>query len=174
MAIGRPARLEDRNRRKVVERHIVVEVLDVFDVVGTKLGIRHDSGLVLERIADVAVGVEHAAWVLYVLIPAIAVVPERHAGVEQGVANAANRGWRNCERRLVAIDYDAIGIETGVVVVQEIVSTRLAIGFDRRRERLKVSDDGGNPRMVRVCALTVAAATGAVGTTIAVRDVPVI
>ena len=28
--------------------------------------------------------------------------------------------------------------------------------------------------MVRVCALTVAAATGAVGTTIAVRDVPVI
>ena len=94
--------------------------------------IGHDSGFVLKRIADIAVGVEHAARVSDVLVPSVAVILERDAFIQQCVANAAHRCWRDSERRGCETDRVSVGVVAGIVVVEQVIVTSLAIGIDRR------------------------------------------
>ena len=58
MAIRGPARFDDGNRRQISGLDVFVDILSVLNMLGAERGVGHDVRCVLERIADVAVGVE--------------------------------------------------------------------------------------------------------------------
>ena len=154
-------------------------------------GIGHDRGVVLERIADVAVliGVRADGAVVeligigHVVVPLIAVVLPGNVVREHVVADAGHGGRRNGEDGVVGagvgIGVVAVAEVAGVVVVQQVV----VAGFAARRRwaaraRRGSSRSAATPGWVVIGAVGVgAAAVGgrAVGAAaVAIFRVPVV
>ena len=150
MAVDQSARLDERDRRQRAVLRCRVYRLAVSWICAVRIsGVRHDRGVVLERIADVAVlvGVRADGPVVElvgvgdVVVPLIAVVLPGDVVREQVVADAGGRGGRNGEHRVVRVRVGvgvvAVAEVAGVVVVEQVVVARFAVRVDRTRQRCR-------------------------------------
>src|ERR1700685_2397421 len=174
MAIGRPAGLDDGNGRQVPGCYILVKVLGVLEVRRALGGVGHDFGFVVEGVADVAVGVERAAGIGDVCIPAVAVVFPGNVFRRQCVANALDGGSGERKRIRGRKRRRTVAVEAGVVVVEDVVVSGFTVGFNRACQRSQIIHDGSNAGLAEVGAVHVAAAASATRSSVAVVVIPVV
>src|ERR1700688_4416775 len=111
MSVNPAAGLHVRNCGKVAALEVFVEVLGVLQVRGADGGVGHNFGLVLERVADVAVlialgadgAVIELVFIAQVGVPLVAVILPGDAGFHQHVGDAVLFSGRNGERSVVDV-----------------------------------------------------------------------
>src|SRR5579863_1469328 len=131
--------------------------------------VRHDGGVVLERVADVAILVGSRAVapvvelvrVVHVVVPLVAVVFPGGIGVVKVIADAGRGRGRYGERRvrrtLIGERVVAVAEPAGVVVVQQVVMAGFTTRVDAQFPQ--VVHDGPDAVLARVRAVAVGAAT---------------
>src|ERR1700722_1874322 len=141
MSVNPAAGLNVRNCRKVAALEVFVEVFGVLQVCGADGGVGHDIGFVLKWIADVAVlialgadgAVVDLVFIAEVGVPLIAVILPRNTGGHQHVGDGVLLGGRNGERRVgdvvIGVGVGAVAEVAGIVVVEQIVVARIALGI---------------------------------------------
>src|SRR5215472_9780412 len=129
--------------------------------------IGHNLRLILERVADVAVlvaGGTHRSIVQLILVgqirvPLVAVILPRHVVLQHHVCDAAlARPWdgeRRVARIRVRISVATVPKVPGIVVVQQVVVTLIAVRLDRLRQRSQVFEHRPNTRLVRTRTIAV-------------------
>src|SRR5215469_12395432 len=137
MAIYPATWLDERYRRQLSVPDVLVELVRVENMRGAHRRVGHDLCLVLEAIADVAVGI--ALWahleivklilIVEVVVPLVVVALPRNIVLQQDIADAALRGRWNRERCVagicVFVRVAPISEVAGVVIVQQIIVTGL-------------------------------------------------
>src|SRR3977135_2719564 len=143
MAVNPTAWLNERNGRQGAILDVGVKIKRVHDVGGANGIVGHNLCLVLKRVADVAVLVALCAngpivelvLVAKIRVPLIVVGLPGNVVVQKNVGDAVLIRWRNRERgvvdEVVRVGVGAIAKVAGIVVVQKIVVTRIAIGVHR-------------------------------------------
>src|SRR5215472_9162017 len=111
MAVHPSAWLHKRDRGQLAVVDVLVEMIHVHDVAGTYVLVGHDLLLILESVADVAVLI--ALWanfskvelirIVDIAVPLIVVALPGDIVGEHHVGDAALRGARNGEWRIVRI-----------------------------------------------------------------------
>src|SRR6267378_43111 len=146
MAVNPTAWLNERNGGQGAILDVGVKIKRVHDVGGANGIVGHNLCLVLKRVADVAVLVALCAngsivelvLVAKIRVPLIVVGLPGNVVFQKNVGDAVLTRWRNCERgvvdEVVRVSVGAIAKVAGIVVVQEIVVARIAIGVHRAGE----------------------------------------
>ena len=116
----------------------------------------HDRGLVLERVADVAVlvairanrSVVELVLVGEILVPLVAVILPGNVVIDQHIgdvplARRGNREWSVVDV-VVGVGVRAVAEIARVVVIQQVVMARIAVGLDRRIQRRAGNSGSGS------------------------------
>src|SRR5579872_1210010 len=190
MAVNEPARFDDGNRGKRAVGDVGVQAAgagNVGKVRGADSRVGHDGGVVLKRIANVAVligildgktgsvigrtdrSVIEAVFVFRdtqrriarIVVPLIAVILPGDAMGVKVIANAGRGGGRNGENRVGRAGIQegilALAEIAGIVIVQEIVVPFFAARIDF--EGLQVIHDGSDSGLTGIRAVAVRAST---------------
>ena len=170
MPVDESARLDEGHRGQRALGNIVVQVRGVLDMRLADVRIGHDRGVVLERVADVAVlvalltdrPVVELVRIGHVVVPLVPVVLPRNMRRQEAVADAGRGGGWNGEHGVVRIGVGvgvaAVAEVARVIVVQQVVVPWLAARIDRSRKRLQVFHDRRHARLREIRAVGVGAA----------------
>src|ERR1700719_669361 len=156
MSVNPAAGLHVGNRGKIAAFEVFVEIFGVLQVGGANGGVGHDFGLILERVADVAVlialgadgAVIELVFIGQVGIPLVAVILPGNTGGHQHVRDGVLLGRRNGERSVgdvvVGVSVGAVAEVAGIVVVEQIVVAGIALGIYFIRQADQVFQNGAD------------------------------
>src|ERR1700693_1947043 len=162
MSVNPAAGLHVRNRGEVAALEVFVEVFGVLQVRGAHRSVGHDFGFVLEGVADVAIlialgadgAVVDLVFIAEIRIPLVAVILPGNAVFHQRVRDAVLFGWGNGKRSIgnivIGVGVGAVAEVAGIVIVEQVVVTWIALGVNFVRQAGQVLEDRENARCVRV------------------------
>src|SRR5882757_130046 len=163
MTIVHAAWLDDGDWRQVPGVNIFVELRCVCDIGLTSSLSSHELGLVLKRVANVAILIEAVRLrrIGNIKIPVFAEVLERDVVSDEVVTDALLARGRDREGRILR-SKRAVAVIAGIVIINEIVVPLDAIRVYWPLERLKIVRHSRNTRLADIAAIDITAAAVAI------------